>query len=226
MIVDDHKLFNDSLKFMLQDETDMAVVEQVYDGQEALDQLLARSREVGADKDHEKLGSIPIDIVLMDIRMPRGMGGQEATRLIVDQYPCIDVIALTGEEEPMYIAEMLDIGAAGYVRKHEGKAELVKAVRAVYEGSTYYGPEVMKAYNHYVRNRSRRERVRLTARELEIIGLIVEEYTTKEIAAKLFIEPVTVETHRRNLMHKFEVRNTAGLVREAIRGKYVVLEKN
>lgn len=202
MIIDDHQLFTDALKRMLEDESDMEVVATAADAESAL----------------ARLGDIRPDIVLMDIRLNSGgMNGLEAAEYIDQEYPFLKVIMLTSLKHGQSISRALKHGISGYLLKDAAGEELLKAITRVAKGETYFGIEVMQAHMEYVQRQHKQGAgIRLTPREKEILQLLVEEYSTAEIGDKLCIGEAGVETHRRNLRRKFGVKNTAGLVREAL----------
>ena len=202
LLVDDHALVREGIKNSLQSQQHLRVVGEAKDGSEAL-QLLSRSKP---------------DVVIMDINMP-GMGGVEATRTVKAHYPDVNILVLTMYNEEAQIRELLKSGALGYILKSTTMAELVEAIEVVSGGETYFAKEVSsKIMNQLVKGNHRsKQEVKLTAREMEILKMISEEYTNHEIAQQLFISSRTVDTHRRNLIQKLNAKNTAGLVRYAIK---------
>ena len=145
------------------------------------------------------------------------MDGVETCKKLKKMHPLVKILALTMYDEGAMISKMVKSGAMGYILKNTGKEKLIEAIKTVYEGATYFSDRVKETLitsmttgkkttnSYFIPN--------LTRREKEIIELIVYEYTTNEIAEKLFISEKTVETHRKNLLQKLNVRNTAGLVR-------------
>jgi len=204
LIADDHKVFRDGINSIIDDVEDIQVVGQAADGREVLSQL----------------EEVQPHVILMDISMNEA-GGIETTLLVRKQYPNIKILALSMHEESNYIIKMLEAGASGYLLKDAGSSEMIKAIRAVASGATYYSQEVSAALVQQMtqdkKQKESRSGIPLTKRELEVLELIAGEYTNPEIAEKLFISIRTVDTHRRNLIEKLAVKNTAGLVRYAIR---------
>lgn len=209
LIVDDHKIIINGIKSLLEDATDICILSEAADGLEAIQSIKNVS---------------DIQLVLMDIRMPN-MDGVQATREITAQFPHIKVVALTMFDDNQYITSMLQAGARGYILKNTGKQELIRAIRLVAEGGTYFSSDVTSVVMSTYMNKSTPTAVsrgteldpsQLTGREIEILKLIAFELTNKEIADKLIISPRTVHSHRRNLMQKIGVKNTAGLVRYAL----------
>lgn len=204
LVADDHKVFRDGVISILEDLEDVKVVAEASDGRE----VLARLKEVQPR------------VVLMDITMGEA-SGIDATKLLKKDYPNVKVLALSMHAESGYIIKMLEAGASGYLLKDAGKEEMIRAIRTVDEGNTYYSQRVSSAILEHLANpaKSQKEKTAasLTRREMEILRLITEEYSNPEIAEKLFISIRTVDTHRRNLLEKLGVKNTAGLVKYAIR---------
>jgi DNA-binding NarL/FixJ family response regulator len=210
LVVDDHKMIINGIRSMLQDVPDIQVVAEANDGDQALATI------------EQQQG---VDVILMDIKMPN-MNGIDATQAVVKRYPQTRVLALTMFDDDDYITSMLQAGATGYILKNTGRDELVEAIRRVSLGQPYFSKEVTSAVmSKYMARRegiggssrvSTLPPIELTNREIEILKLIALEMTNQEIADKLFISPRTVHSHRRNLMQKIGVKNTAGLVRYAI----------
>ena len=205
LVVDDHKIVRDGILSLLQDEPDICVISQAENGKDAL----------------EKIPIVLPHLILIDISMPV-MNGIECTREITKKYPEIKVLALTMLNELEHIKNMLSAGAGGYLLKNSGKEELVTAIKTVVAGENYFSTEVKDMIMmEMVKKKSNPgkiigEKVPLTSRELDILELILQEFTNQEIAIKLFISVRTVDAHRRNLLEKTGARNTAGLVKYAI----------
>ncbi len=211
MICDDHKLVIDGVKLMLEGETNINLVGFAFSGEELLSQI----------------NDIEMDVLLLDINMP-GINGIEACKQVHHYKPEIKIIALTMLKELSYIQLMLKNGALGYLLKNAGKQELVNAIETVFGGKRYLDEEVNEIILNDISQESNKSNnmvlfPKLSRREKEILGLILEEFTSNEIGEKLFISLGTVETHRRNIISKLGVRNTAGLVRIAI--EYNLLDK-
>ncbi len=202
IIADDHQMFIDGVKALLKNEKDIKVVGEALNGVEVLS-LLSRENT---------------DIILLDVNMPE-MDGIEATNQIRMKFPSVKILMLTMYNKHEFIFGLVNAGASGYILKNTGKKELLEAIHAVHAGKTYYGKEVTETI---LQNFSRQpaehkmESVQLTDREKEVLTLIAQEFTTPEIAAKLFISTNTVETHRKNLMGKLNAKNLAGLVKFAL----------
>jgi len=204
VIVDDHQMVIDGFQLLLHNKEGIEVIGHALDAEQAFE--LVKKRKP--------------DVVLLDINMP-GMNGIDACKILVKQNPDVKVIAITMHKESSLIKKILGNGAKGYVLKNAGREELIEAIKTVYRGKMYLD-EISNAIviNTMAQSgRSKKENnlfPKLSRREKEVLHLILEEYTTQEIADKLFISFGTVETHRRNMLIKTGTRNTAGLVRVAL----------
>jgi DNA-binding NarL/FixJ family response regulator len=201
LVVDDHAILRDGIRSLLESQEDILVVGEAGDGSEAL----------------EAIGTLLPDIVLMDISMPK-TNGLEATRLIKERFPHIKVLMLTQHDNREYIAPALGAGASGYVLKRSGRREMLDAIRQVYEHGAFLTnkitQEVLQEYSRTGRNGGETE-PHLTDRERQVLQLIVEGKSNKEIALVLSISPKTVSVHRTNIMSKLDVQNTVELIRVA-----------
>ncbi|MBD0399938.1 response regulator transcription factor [Flammeovirga sp. EKP202] len=203
MLVDDHSMIRFGLKSFLEDDNIMVVAE-AKNGNEALEQL----------------AKVEVDVVVTDIMMPE-MNGITLAQNITEQYPDINVLALTMMNEPQNIKRMLSAGAKGYILKDCTQEELIKAIQIVNKGETYYANDVtqiiMQGLGSKLKPKKRTVKdIALTERELEVLHLICKEKTNAEIAEELFITVRTVEAHKRNLIEKTGCKNVAGLVLYAI----------
>jgi len=206
IITDDHKIIRVGLRGLLDRETDIEVVGEAEGAEDTL-QLLAK---------------IPVDVILMDIDLGESDGIQ-ATRRVKEQYPNICVLGLTMHEESDYIIKMLEAGASGYLLKNAGREELLTAIHTVAKGDSYFSQKVsatlLQAITHpktAPADQKKHFQTPLSEREIEVLRLIAQEYSNGEIAEKLFISIRTVDTHRRNLLEKLQVKNTVGLVKYAL----------
>lgn len=205
LIVDDHAIVREGVRMILAKESDLDVVGEAGDGQEAL----------------EVADRVRPHVVVMDISMP-GIGGIEATQALRAKYPQIQVLALTMHEDETYVFQLLRAGAAGYVLKRAAAQDLVQAVRAAAKGEAFLYPSVArKVVEDYLRRvESGEERERydgLTTREKEILTLIAQGSSNQQIAEKLFISIKTVQTHRAHILEKLGLHDRTELVRYAIR---------
>ncbi|MEO0900375.1 MAG: response regulator transcription factor [Bacteroidota bacterium] len=211
LIVDDHQLFASSLQLLLEDEEHYEVVGTAPHPEAAI----------------ELLSQLEVDIVLMDVRMGENhMDGIEATAYLNEHFPSIKVIVITMFKHGALVHQLLQHKVSGFMLKDSDAGELIDAIAKVHRGETYYSVEIMKSLMDYQRQLYiKGPGIKLTPREREVLQLLVEEYSTSEIGGILDIGPTGVETHRRNLRNKLDVKNTAGLVREAILRNLVDLEK-
>jgi two-component system response regulator NreC len=201
LIADDHTIVRSGVRLLLDSEPDFQVVGEALDGSEAI-----RQAEV-----------LHPDVVLMDIAMP-GMDGMEATRQIKSRWPEINVLVLTMHRTDEYFFEMLKAGASGYVLKGAHPSELIQAVRVAGRGEVYLYPTMA---GHLVREYLDRDKNTpetlpgISPREKEILNLLAEGYSSKEIAEKLVISQSTVHTHRSNLMVKLGLSSRRELIQYA-----------
>lgn len=202
LIADDHKVLLDGLALLIEQEPDMEILGTAGNGKQVWPIL------------HEH----PVDVAVLDINLPV-QNGMEVCARITREYPQVKVLALTSYNRGAFIQQMLKAGAAGYVLKSAAAEEIVQAIREVYAGKTYLSSFVSETLMETLRNQpdAVNEFVpQLTKREKQILKLIAAEYTTREIAHELHLSEHTVETHRRNLLTKLNVRNVVGLIRKAM----------
>lgn len=208
LLVEDHDLIREGIRNSLVNQDSIHIIGEAQNGEEALSFL------------NENF----VDVVLMDITMPL-MDGIAATREIVKKYPKVNVLILTMHNEFSIIQEALKAGALGYLLKNTNVTELKEAITQVANEGTYFSSEISeKIMNQLIKGKAERDSdltVKLTKREIEILKLISKEFNNHEIAEKLFISHRTVDTHRRNLIQKLHVKNTAGLVLFAVKNKII-----
>ncbi len=205
LVVDDHTIVREGVHILLEAQSDIEVVGEAADGQEAL----VRARELQPE------------IALVDIAMP-GMNGLELTRALKRDWPQISVIILTMYESDEYFFQVLDAGASGYVLKKAASADLVAAIRAVHAGDVFLYPSVARRLvsDYLARVKSGEEQNSydgLTPREREVLKLIAEGHTNQAIAEKLVISPSTVQTHRTRIMQRLNLHNRVELIQYAVR---------
>lgn len=204
-VVDDHQIFLDGIVSLLSDEPNIKIAGTAHNGKEAV----------------EAIRNSNVDVVLMDINMPE-MDGIEATKALRKIHPDIKILMLTMHSEPRFIKECLEIGAKGYVLKNISKSDLLKAIDAVYNDKSYLDQDVQEKLISSISSGEEEEdrnydelAAQITQRELEILQLIALGLTSQDIANKLFISKNTVETHRKNMLAKLNVNNTAALLKIA-----------
>jgi len=206
LIADDHQMFLDGLKSLLEDEKELRVVGEAKNGFEVLDFC-----------DRE-----PVDLVIIDINMPL-MDGIQATRELSKKHPGVKILGLSMYNDRDYISDVLKAGASGYVLKNTGKESLLSAISSVQSGASYLGEEVSKTLlSSFIKSVIPHHAIeKLSDREKEVLDCIASGLTTQEIGEKLFISKNTVETHRKNLLYKLKARNTAELVNNAYRQRII-----
>jgi DNA-binding NarL/FixJ family response regulator len=211
LLADDHKIMRDGLKALLEKQPGMRVVAEAESGIETL--RLARECRP--------------DVVIMDIAMP-DMNGIEAARQLQAEGLNTKVVALSMHADRRFVSEVLKAGASGYVLKQSAFEDLVQAIRAVLTGRTFLSGDILDTLvRDYVGQLKQSEFLayaQLSDRERQVLQLLAEGNSTKEIAAKLCVSVKTVESHRQNLMHKLDIHNLAGLTKFAIREGLTSLE--
>lgn len=208
LIADDHRLFREALRTVLERECE--VVGEAADGEEAL-ALAARTRP---------------HVVLLDVGMP-GIGGLNAAHRLAKETPTSKVVILSQYDDDEYVIEaMVEAGAAGYLVKTDAATELLNAIRAVAAGKRYISSAVAPAVIGRLRNPQSPAgaEIKLTRREREVLKLIAEGATAKEVASRLNIAPKTAQVHRDNLKQKLGAKSTAAMVRYAIKHKLIRLD--
>ena len=207
-ITDDQQLFREGLTFIIQQHVDLEIVLEAAHGQDLLDQL--------------EQAAVRPDVVLLDIKMPK-MDGMECAKILKQRYPKIKIITLTVYDQEDYVLHLLDLGVNGYLRKLTSGKDVCKAIRTVMDKGYYFDDFVtqimlsgLKRKRAVVTKPKVDDEVNITPREQEVLSLILKEYTTQEIADQLFVSIRTVETHRKNLLNKFGVKNVVGLVIKAL----------
>ena len=205
LVVDDHTLVRDGIRALLGLVADVEVVGEATNGKEAL----------------EKVEQLMPDVVLMDLAMPI-MGGLEATRRIHKQFPATRVLALTQYDDSEYVVPVIEAGARGFVTKMAAFSELTSAIQAVYRGDSFLSPSAATALVQECQQRTNVEGEtdpyqQLTDREREVLKLVVEGHTAREIADMLVVSPKTVEWYKTSLMNKLNIHNRTDLIKFAIR---------
>ena len=212
MVVDDHVVVREGIKMVLATDPELKVVGEAANGEEAV----------------TNVKGLKPDVVVMDIAMP-GLSGFEATRLIREQNPDIKVLALTVHDSEAYVFQMLQAGAVGYVLKRASAEDVIQAVKAAHRGEAILHPSVAKLlitdYLTRAEGGDESSYDTLSDREREILKLIAEGRTNKEIAQMLFLAIKTVQAHRANLMRKLNMHDRTELVKYAIRKGIIGLDE-
>jgi two-component system, NarL family, response regulator NreC len=209
LICDDHTLFVEGIKALLRSETSLEIVGEARDGRQAV----------------ELVKQLKPDLLLMDISMP-DMTGFDATQRVHEFNPSLKVLVLTMHDDEELVARCLEAGAAGYIMKDAPASQLLYAIDAVQKGDTYLSPVVLKTVvGGYVKNSNRPQTSydRLSVREREILKLLAEGLSVKEIAVRLNVSVKTVDVHKYNLMKKIGVHDRAELIKYAIQKKLIAV---
>ncbi len=211
LLADDHQIIRQGLRSLLEKQSDMEVIGEAQQGREAV----AMTRQLSPQ------------IVIMDVSMP-DLNGMEAAKQILNETPDVKIIALSMHSDSLFVTEMLKSGASGYLLKDCAFEELVQAIRIVISGKTYLSPSisgvVVSDYVHRLSKTGNDNLEVLTAREREVLQLIAEGKSTKQVALKLHISAKTVETHRRQIMDKLDIHSVAELTKYAIRKGFTSLD--
>ena len=211
LIVDDHTLVRDGIRSLLALTADIEIVGEATNGREAL----------------EKVKQLMPDVVLMDLAMPI-MGGLEETRRIRRQFSATKVLALTQYDDSEYVIPVIAAGARGFVTKMASFSELASAIQAVYRGDSFLSPSAASVLVEEYQQKSNVEEGKdpyqlLTDREKEVLKLVVEGYSAREIADMLVVSPKTVEWYKTSLMNKLNIHNRTDLIKFAIRKALITL---
>jgi DNA-binding NarL/FixJ family response regulator len=207
VLADDHRLVREGLRRLLEERADLRVVGEARTGQEAVDLAAEKSP----------------DLVLMDISMP-GLSGIDATRRICKSGDSAKVLILSMHDNRSYVEEVLRAGASGYVLKDCASSDLLEAIDAVRRGDSFLSPTITQQVVDAIAHPGDRPEAALSAltdREREVLTLIAEGLSSKQIAKQLGVSLKTIESHRANLMDKLEIHKVSGLVRFAIRSGLV-----
>lgn len=204
LLVDDHAVVRQGLRALLEAEGDIAVVGEAENGREAVS--LARK-------------TLP-DVVVMDVAMP-GLNGLEATRQIMKGLPSTKVLVLTSYGDDDYVSQLMEAGAIGYLVKQTAADDLLKAIREVKGGHTFFSPVIGRRLRQqsrtvFIVGEPSPKSGKLTSREAEVLQLVAEGLANKQIAAELAISIKTVEKHRQQAMNKLNIHDIAGLTRYAM----------
>jgi len=215
LLVDDHALFRRGLLLVLESEDGIEVVGEAEDGEEAI----------------RKAEELAPDVVLMDVRMPR-VSGIEATRRLAESLPTTRIIVLTVSDEEDDLYEAIKAGATGYLLKEISIEEVADAVRAVMQGQTLISPsmasKLIQEFNALAKRADEKQQVpapKLTDRELEVLKLVAQGLTNREIADQLYISENTVKNHVRNILEKLHLHSRMEAVVYAVREKLLDLEE-
>lgn len=212
LLVDDHRLIREGIQSMISTTDDIQVMGSVSSGEEAINEV----------------NELTPDVVLMDIMMG-GMSGIEATRWIKESNKSVKIILVTMEISKEYVSASITSGVDGYLPKDVDKEMLLNAIRTVYAGGRFFDEAIMKLvfedfYSHKRQKKVAKLPDELTKRESEILGLVANGKTNKEVAEMLFISIKTVETHKTHILDKLGLKNTTELIKYAIKNKIILVE--
>lgn len=199
ILADDHQMVSEALKRLIDSQVEMVVVGMAYDGLELL----------------ERLSTVSADLVVLDIGMPK-LGGVEALKVIRSEYPSLRIMVLSSHDDGELIKEVMRLGAHGYMVKSDSAELLIEGIRTVMDGKKVLDMRLTHRMDRAANQVEEQHCVKVSPREQEILDLIADGLTSKEMSGKLHISENTVITHRRKLFEKFEVSNGASLVRKAI----------
>lgn len=209
LIADDHQLFREGLVNLINGAEDIEVIAEAENGRQAIDMTK----------------NLNPDVIIMDIGMPE-LNGIEATRILKKKYPDIKIIALSMHSDKHYIKGMLEVGASGYLLKNSTYNQVVEAVKTVFRGKKYLSSSITEVLidNYLGKDEQAIMEAGLTQRESEILKMIAEGISTRDIAKKLFVSVKTIGTHKQNILEKLNLKTTTDLVKYAIKHKIIHLD--
>lgn len=203
IIADDHKMFIDGLMSILQDAPEFNVTTTAKNGAQVVKYL-------------DINGAEDIHLLVTDLTMPE-MDGIELNSIVKERFPGLKTLVVSMHIDGTMIDTLIRANVDGYVPKNAEKEELLEAIRTIIGGEKYFSTEIKKAYTDAMFANKKEKEISLTNREKEVLKLIAEEYTTQEIADELFLSKHTIESYRKNLISKLNVKNLAGLTKHAIK---------
>ena len=212
LLVDDHGIVREGCRAILAQRSDIVVVGEAATGHEAL----------------QKVEALRPQVVVMDLNLP-GLNGVEVTRRITSSYPRIQVVVLSVYAEETYVHQALEAGASAYVVKRGAARELIEAIEAVAANHMYLSPlisrPVVRAYMQHAARQAPADEIPLTSREREVLQLLTEGLSSKEIAQRLHTSARTIDVHRQHIMEKLDLHSLPELVKYAIRKRLITLEE-
>lgn len=203
IIADDHQMFIDGLLSILHEDNELNVTTTFKNGAQVLKFL-------------EINGPQQLHLLITDLTMPE-VDGIKLNSIVKDKYPTLKTLVVSMHIDGGMIDQLIKNNVDGYVPKNAEKDELLQAIRTILKGGTYFSSDIKKAYTDAMFENRKHEEIHLTDREKEVLKLIAEEYTTQEIADSLFLSKHTIESYRKNLIAKLQVKNLAGLTKHAIK---------
>lgn len=205
-IVDDHEMFRSGVKMILSQKEEWEVVIEAVNGKDFL----------------KKLEFIVPDVILMDISMPE-LNGYDTTVSALKKYPDLKIIILTMFSEEQYYFKMIEAGVKGFIQKATGVDELFHSIKEVAKGNNYFAQDLLKSIVFKIKNKDTDDKIQLTDREKEVLHLICNGYTNKEISEKICLGVKSIEKYRNNLIQKTGANNSAHLVMFAIKNQLINL---
>ncbi|CAZ94843.1 response regulator transcription factor [Zobellia galactanivorans] len=203
IIADDHKMFIDGLLSILNDAPEFSVRTTAKNGKQVVKYL-------------DINGTDDLHLLITDLSMPE-MDGIALNRIVKEKHPSLKTLVVSMHIDGSMIEKLIQNNVDGYVPKNAEKDELLTAMRTIVKGEKYFSQEIKQAYTDAMFENKKQDEVHLTDREKEVLKLIADEYTTQEIADKLYLSKHTIESYRKNLISKLQVKNLAGLTKHAIK---------
>ncbi|MEW7289074.1 response regulator transcription factor [Aquimarina sp. 2304DJ70-9] len=207
IIADDHKMFLDGLLSILNSEDKYTIILTAKNGKHVTKYL-----DINPDE--------KIDLIITDITMPE-MDGITLNKIVKEKNSTIKTLIVSMHNDPEMIDNLIKHDVDGYVPKNAEKEELLKAIQTIIKGEKYFSREITDIYMKNKFSKKKEEEIKLTQREIDVVTLIAKEFTTQEIADTLFLSKHTIESYRKNLIAKLNVRNLAGLTKYALKMKYI-----
>lgn len=207
IIVDDHKMFLDGLLSILKSEKDYNILLTARNGKNIVKYL-----EINPDD--------KIDLIITDITMPE-LDGISLNKIVKERRSTIKTLVVSMHNDPAMIDTLIENNVDGFVPKNAEKEELLLAIKTILNGNKYFSKEIKDIYTENKFSKQKESEIKLTQREIDVITLIGEEFTTQEIADQLFLSKHTIESYRKKIISKLNVRNLAGLTKYAIKMGYV-----
>ena len=203
IIADDHKMFIDGLRSILKEAPEFSVTTSAKNGAQVLKYL-------------DINGVADLHLLITDLTMPE-VDGIELNKIVKEKYPSLKTLVVSMHIDGGMIETLIQNNVDGYVPKNAEKEELLEAIRTIVTGEKYFSSEIKRAYTDAMFENKKADKIALTGREKEVLKLIAEENTTQEIADILFLSKHTIESYRKNLISKLQVKNLAGLTKQAIK---------
>lgn len=207
IIADDHKMFLDGLLSILNSEKEYNILLTAKDGKH-----IAKYLEINPDE--------RVDLIITDISMPE-LDGISLNKIVKERKTNTKTLVVSMHNDADMIDSLIEHDVDGYVPKNAEKEEFLKAIKTILKGEKYFSKEIKDIYLENKFSKKKQEEIKLTQREIDVITLIAQEFTTQEIADQLFLSKHTIESYRKNLIAKLNVRNLAGLTKYALKMKYI-----